>query len=90
MEINKEELKKKLDSILAKTNLEVIKQEIVDLEKQSLASDFWSDSKKASEIMKKINDLKKEVEDIEMMQLLMEENQLEEVKKLIDKYEVIL
>ena len=90
MEINKEELKKKLDSILAKTNLEVIKQEIVDLEKQSLSSDFWSDSKKASEIMKKINDLKKEVEDIEMMQLLMEENQLEEVKKLIDKYEVIL
>ncbi|MBI5127441.1 peptide chain release factor 2 [Candidatus Roizmanbacteria bacterium] len=88
--MEKEELKKKLDSILTKADLITKKQEITELEKQSISSDFWSDPKTASEIMKKINDLKKEVEDIEMMQLLFEENQIEEAKKLIDKYEILL
>ena len=38
-------------------------------------------------MMKKINDLKKEIEDIEMMQILFEENDLKEAEKLIKKYE---
>jgi len=88
--MEKEELKKKIDSILAKADLKIKKQEIADLEKQSLAPDFWSDSQNASKIMKKINDLKKEIEDIEMMQILFEENSLNEAEKLIKKYEVLL
>ena len=87
---NKEELNKKLNSILVKANLPQKKIEIGDLEKQSIASDFWSDPKQASGIMKKINDLKKEVEDIEMMQLLFEENQYKEAEELINKYEILL
>jgi len=88
--MEKEELKKKIDSILAKADLKIKKQEIADLEKQSLAPDFWSDSQNASKIMKKINDLKKEIENIEMMQILFEENSLNEAEKLIKKYEVLL
>lgn len=87
---NKEGLKNKLDSILTKADLDSKKKEIVDLEKQSAAPDFWSDPKKAGEIMKKITSLKKEVDDIEMMQLLFEENQLDQAKELIDKYEILL
>lgn len=87
---NKEELKKKIDTILKKANLPAKKTEITDLEKQSMAPDFWSDAKAAGEIMKKINDLKKETEDIEMMQLLFEENQLDQAKQLTDKYEILL
>jgi len=87
---NKEELKKKLDSILIKADLTAKKQEIINLEKQSIDKDFWSDPKKAGEIMKKITTLKKEVDDIEMMQLLFEENQLDQAKELIDKYEILL
>jgi len=60
------------------------------LEEQSYETSFWTDSKKAGEIMKKITDLKKEIEDLEMMELLLEENQLEEAKKLIEKYEILL
>lgn len=88
--MEKEELKKKLDSILVKADLNAKKQEIVDLEKQSTAADFWSDPKRAGEIMKRITSLKKEIDDIEMMQLLFEENQLEQAKELIDKYEILL
>lgn len=90
MEDKKPELKKKLDSILLKADLELKKKEMADIEKQTYESTFWADSQKASVIMKKITALKKEVEEIEMMQLLFEENQLSEAEKLINKYEVLM
>lgn len=40
--------------------------------------------------MKKITDLKKEIEDLEMIELLLKEGQLEDAEKLINKYEVLL
>lgn len=88
--MDKQNLKKKLDSILAKADVPSKKREIIDLEKKSITPGFWSDPKSASETMKRINDLKKETEDIEMMQLLFEENQLDEAEKLINKYEILL
>lgn len=88
--MDREELKKKIDSILIKINLNAKKKEIIDLEKKSIIPGFWSDVKTAGEIMKKITALKKEVDDIEMMQLLFEENQLDQAKELIDKYEILL
>lgn len=88
--MEKEELEKKLQNILLKANIQEKKQEIAFLEKQSTETNFWSDPKKAGEIMKKIASLKQEVDDIEMMQILLEENQLNEAKKLIEKYEILL
>src|SRR3989344_1655640 len=88
--MEKEELKNQLESIVAKTNLPAIKEELTSLEKNTYETTFWQDSKKAAEIMKKINDLKKEIEDIEMMQLLFQEGELKEAEKLINKYEVLL
>ncbi len=90
MNIDIEQLKIKLDSILKKADLLKKTKEIVELEKLTFDPTFWSDSQNASKIMKKINDLKKEVEDIEMMQLLLEDNQLQEAEKLISKYEILL
>jgi len=90
MEINLEQLKTKYQSILSKANLSGKKIESKTLEEQSYESTFWSDPKKAGEIMKKITELKKEIEDLEMIELLLEENQLEEAKKLINKYEILL
>ncbi len=90
MENNIEQLKNKYQSILSKADLNSKKSELKTLEEQSYEASFWTDPKKAGEIMKKITDLKKEIEDLEMMELLLEENQIEEAKKLIDKYEVLL
>lgn len=88
--MEKEELKKKLDSILLKADILGKKNEVSVLEQKSTSPDFWTDSKTAGETMKKINDLKQQIEDIEMMQLLFEENQIEQAKVLIDKYEIFL
>lgn len=88
--ISIEELKKKLDSILLKANLPAKKIEIANMEKLTYEPLFWADSQSASDTMKKITLLKKEVEDIEMMQLFFEEHQLEDAEKLINRYEVLM
>jgi len=90
METTIEQLKTKYQSILSKADLNNKKKELKTLEEQSYETSFWTDSKKAGEIMKKITDLKKEIEDLEMIELLLEEDQLEEAKKLIEKYEILL
>jgi peptide chain release factor 2 len=90
METDVEQLRNKYQAILSKANLPEKKSELKSLEEQSYESSFWEDSKKAGETMKKITELKKEIEDLEMMELLLEENQLEEAEKLINKYEVLL
>ena len=88
--MDKEELRKKLDSIFTKADLPAKKEELSLLEKKTYEPTFWQDSKKAAEVMKKINDLKKEIEDLEMIQLLLEEGELKAAEKLISKYDVLL
>ena len=90
MEDQKQILSEKLASILTKSNISAKHAEIKQLEELTYSPDFWQDAQKAGETMKHIASLKKEVEDIEMMQLLMEENELEEAEKLISKYEILL
>jgi len=90
MEIDVEQLKSKYQSILSKADLNGKKSELKTLEEQSYEASFWSDPKFAGETMKKIADLKKEIEDLEMIELLLSENQNEEAEKLINKYEVLL
>jgi len=90
MEIQRDELKKKLDSILLKFDLTAKKKELSDLEKQTYETSFWQEAKKAANVMKKINDIKKEIEEVEMMQFLFEENELKEAEKLINKYDILL
>ncbi len=60
------------------------------MEKQTYEATFWQDNQQAKEMMKRITMFKKEIEDVEMMQLLVEENDLKEAQKLIDKYEILL
>lgn len=88
--MEKDELKHKMDSIIAKADLPAKKKELILFEKNTYDSAFWQDSKNAAEVMKKINDLKKEIDDIEMMQLLFQEGELKEAEKLIKKYNILL
>lgn len=90
MDNEKEDLQRKLDNILAKMQLPVKKEEVSTLEKLTYDADFWGDPKKASEILKRISVLKKEIDDLEMMQLLMEDNDLKNASKLISQYEITL
>lgn len=88
--MDKIQLEKKLNDILVKIDLPAKKQEIIDLEKLTLDPNFWSDNKKATEILKKITANKNIIEEVEMMQFLFEEDDLKEAEKLIKKYEINL
>lgn len=88
--VDKTELQKKLDSILQKSNLLAKKEEITHLERLTYDGSFWQDSQNAGEVMKKIASLKKAVDDLEMMQLLLEENALDDAEKMINQYEILL
>ncbi len=85
-----EELKRRLKNVLDKMDLNKKKGEVSALEKQTYDDRFWRDTKGSGEVMKRINDLKKEIDDIEMMQLLFAEKNYEEVEKLVKKYETLL
>jgi peptide chain release factor 2 len=60
------------------------------LEKQTYQSSFWQDHEHAAQITKKIAQLKKEVDDLEMIELLLEEKNFKEAEKLIAQYEIFL
>lgn len=90
MDNEKEDLQRKLDNILVKVNLPVKKAEVTDLEKLTYDAHFWNDPKNAAETLKRISTLKKEIDDLEMMQLLVEENDLPNASKLISQYEILL
>lgn len=86
----KAELQKKYQNITDKFDMAKRKDEVSRIEKQTYEGDFWQDSKKASETMKKIAQMKQEIEDVEMMQLLYEEGDLKEAEKLINKYDTLI
>ncbi|MFS8159203.1 MAG: peptide chain release factor 2 [Candidatus Roizmanbacteria bacterium] len=89
-EDQKDSLKKRLDTILKALNLSEKEAEYKELEKQTYSPDFWIDSQKAGQISKRIGVLKKEVDDLEMLQLLYEEEQFSDMEKLLDEYEILL
>lgn len=86
----KQELLEKFEQIKAKINPEEKKTELQSLEARTYEADFWENHEEAGEVMKRINGMKKELEDLDMMELLLSEDELKEAEKLIDRYEVRL
>ncbi len=90
MEHDVEILQEKFDQIKKRVNPEGKKEELKRLEARTYDADFWTDHESAGDVMKRINEMKKEIEDVEMMELLIADNELNEVSKMINKYEIQL
>lgn len=90
MEEKHDELKQKMDNILAKINPAIISEKIKELEALTYETTFWQDNQKATLTLKEISQLKNQLEETEMMQLLFEEGDIKEAEKLIRKYEINL
>jgi peptide chain release factor 2 len=80
----------RLEAILKKVDILGKKNELSSLEKKTYDPYFWNDKTKATSTLKKISALKKDIDDMEMMQLLFEEGNYKEVNKLMNSYEIIL
>lgn len=85
-----EEVKNKAELLLEKINLDGKRKEIREIEAQSTHPDFWKDSQTASEKMKTMARLQKELEEGESLQTLISDGKYEEAQKLIDKLEMYL
>lgn len=90
MELNVEELQQKFEQIKTRINPGAKKDELTHLEARTYDADFWNDHETAADVMKRINEMKKEIEDVEMMELFLSENELNEASKMINKYEIQL
>lgn len=84
------ELESRLQAVLDQANVPAMKETLEKLEKQTYAEDFWQDHESAKEVSQEIAQLKKDIEDLEMMQLLYEEKAYEEMQKLLREYEIRL
>lgn len=67
-----DELKKRLTELIAKLNVDEKRAQIRLLEADSAKPDFWQDNRVASEKMKKLSFFIKELEEIDMLELLAE------------------
>lgn len=85
-----EDLRKRLDALLEKISLDKLKTRLVDLETKTYDDAFWTNYEEANEVSQEISNLKKDIDDMEMMQLLFEEAQYDELKKMIREYEIRL
>lgn len=88
--MEKHDLQNRFDSVLEKINLPEKKELVASLEKKTYDPAFWNDHETAAETMKHISDIKKEIDDIEMIQLFLEEDELKDAETLIKKYEIML
>ena len=62
-----EEIKKRIGLIKQRLNLPEIQRQIKEIEMQSADPDFWRDRGKASQKMKELGELQKEIEELEKL-----------------------
>ena len=67
--------KERIDDLSRKLNIEEKKKRMVFLEAQSQGSDFWKDRENASSTMRELSLLKKEIEEVELLYLYLEDDQ---------------
>ena len=76
--------------VLEKSDIPGKKQKIATLTQESGKSTFWDDARGAGEKMKEMAKLQKEVEELELLQLWIEEKEFSEAEQLLEKLESIL
>lgn len=84
------DLHKRLQSLLTQVQPDKLREEIIELEKQTYDDAFWTDHDRSREVSQQITKLKKDFDDAEMLQLMYEEGAYGEMEKLLRDYEIRL
>lgn len=85
-----EDAKQRVNALIEKLNLDEKKKQIREIEAGSAHPDFWKDNISASNKMKELARLQKEIEEGEKLQSLVEQEKFEEVENLLKKLEMYL
>ncbi len=84
------DIKDRVQKLIEKISVDNKKKRILELQKESEDPHFWQDHQTAGEKMKELSALQKEVEEIELLELWVEEGETEEAEKLLSKLESLL
>ncbi|MBI5122527.1 peptide chain release factor 2 [Candidatus Roizmanbacteria bacterium] len=85
-----EDLKSRVQKLVDKVQVDEKKKKIRELEAESAHANFWQDHQAAAKKMKTLSDLQKEVEEIELVQMWIEEGEYAEAEKMLKKLENLL
>lgn len=85
-----DELKTRVDNLLAKLNIAEKKEKISQIEKESASPAFWSDHAMATSKMKEMASLQREIDDAGKLAELISTGQQKEAEKLLDELEILL
>lgn len=84
------ELKERLSNLLSKINFEGKQEKIRELENKASMPSFWKDPQNASQDMKELASLQKEIQKIETVRNLIEEGKTKEAEDILSELEVLL
>lgn len=84
------DIKTRAEKILQKVNLPQKKKQVEILEAESMAPDFWADHQSAAKKMKQLSVIQKEVEELELLQMYIDEGDEKEAEELLEKLEALL
>lgn len=85
-----DEIKDRVNKLLAKLDSDKKRQEIRLIEAESLKPNFWQDHQQAAEKMKEMSDLQSEIAKAEELQQLIVDGNFEKAQKLLEELEVSL
>ena len=85
-----DELKLRAEKIFEKIDIEAKQYKLKEIEAESLSPDFWKDTKKATESMKEMASLQKEIDDVKNLKKLIENGDSAEVEKILEELETLL
>lgn len=85
-----DDIKQRFSTLLQKANIEDKKKRIREIEAESASPSFWQDHKRATEKMKELANLQKEVENVALLQKLVNEGKDKEAKALLSELETFL
>jgi peptide chain release factor 2 len=85
-----DELKARVEKLLAKLNIDEKRQQIRIIEAESSHPSFWQDHKTAAGKMKELSSLQEEIVKIEKLQELIDNGKTKEAEKLLNELEVLL
>lgn len=85
-----DDVKERVSKLLENLHIDEKRKQIREYEAQSMHADFWKDHQNAADIMKKMSDLQKEVQEAQELEDLMAQGEVEKAEKILEKLEMFL
>ncbi len=85
-----DDLTLRVNKVIEKIDVDNKRKVIREIEAESMKTDFWADHKNASGKMKELSQLQKEIEEVELLEMWIEDGEVKEAESLLKKLELLL